>query len=114
MGFLEALRARKLTVVPAVEGFAGKEVILAGERRVRPDAVIAATGFERALEPIVGELGLLKPDGVPVVSGGETSPKAPGLHFIGYVNSPGGLLRQIRLDAAAIAEAVAASAETAA
>jgi cation diffusion facilitator CzcD-associated flavoprotein CzcO len=114
MGFLDALRARKLTVVPAVEGFAGKEVILAGERRVRPDAVIAATGFERALEPIVGELGLLKPDGVPVVSGGETSPKAPRLHFIGYVNSPGGLLRQIRLDAAAIAEAVAASAETAA
>ena len=89
-------------------------MILAGERRVRPDAVIAATGFERALEPVVGELGVLKPDGVPVVSGGESSPRAPGLYFIGYVNSPGGLLRQIRLDAVAIAEAVAASTEAAA
>jgi len=114
MGFLDALRARKLTVVPAVEGFEGREVLLKGGRRVQPDAVVAATGFERALEPLVGSLGVLKPDGVPRVSGGATLPDAPGLHFIGYVNEPGGLLRKIRIDAEAIAEAVVAGARAAA
>jgi putative flavoprotein involved in K+ transport len=114
MGFLDVLRARRLTVVPAVERFDGKDVVLAGGSRVQPEAVVAATGFDRALEPLVGHLGVLKPDGVPVVSGGETSPRAPGLHFLGYVNSPGGLLRQIRIDARAIAEAIAAPQRSAA
>ena len=105
-GFLKALRAGQLSVVPAVGGFAGDEVILAGGERLRVDAVIAATGYSRGLEPMVGHLGLLTQKGLPVVNGGRTSPTAPGLFFNGYRNSPGGLLRQLRIDAEAIAQAV--------
>ena len=104
-GFLKALRAGQLSIVPAVEGFAGEEVILAGGGRLRVDAVVAATGYSRGLEPLVGHLGLLTGKGLPVVSGGSTSPTAPGLFFNGYRNSPGGLLRQLRIDAEAIARA---------
>jgi len=105
-GFLKVLRAGQLAVVPAVEAFSGDEVILAGGGRLRVDAVIAATGYSRGLEPLVGHLGLLTAKGLPEVNGGRPSPKAPGLYFNGYRNSPGGLLRQLRRDAEAIAEAV--------
>ena len=106
-GFLKALRARRLKVVPAVEGFTENEVVLADHSHLEVDAVIAATGYRRGLEPLVGHLGLLAPSsGLPEVAGGIASPKAPGLFFVGYRNSPGGLLRQIRIEAEALARAV--------
>jgi putative flavoprotein involved in K+ transport len=107
VGFLDALKARRLTVVPAVEGFSGGKVDLRGGKQVEVDAVIAATGFSRDLEPLVGHLGILDGEGSPEVNGGQTSSRAPGLFFIGYRNAPGGLLRRIRLDAEEIARAVA-------
>ena len=106
VGFLDALKQRRLTVVPAVEGFRSRSVRLAGGRDVEVHAVIAATGYSRGLEPLVGHLGVLNQDGTPDPSGGSTSPKAPGLYFIGYRNSPGGLLRRIRIEAEAMAEMV--------
>jgi putative flavoprotein involved in K+ transport len=109
VGFLEALKARQLKVVAAVEGFTHDEVRLAGGEKLKVDAVIAATGYSRGLEPMVGHLGVLTERGLPAVSGAETSPQAPGLFFVGYHNSPGGLLRQIRIEAEAIATALAAA-----
>ena len=106
VGFLDALKRRRLTVVPAVEGFASQSVRLAGGRDIEVDAVIAATGYTRGLEAIVGHLGVLNQDGTPEPSGGASSPKAPNLYFIGYCNAPGGLLRRIRIEAEAMAEAV--------
>jgi len=106
VGFLDALKRRRLTVVPAVEGFAPQSVRLAGGIDIEVDAVIAATGYTRGLEAIVGHLGVLNQDGTPEPSGGASSPKAPNLYFIGYRNAPGGLLRRIRIEAEAMAEAV--------
>jgi len=106
VGFLDALKRRRLTVVPAVEGFASQSVRLAGGIDIEVDAVIAATGYTRGLEAIVGHLGVLNQDGTPEPSGGASSPKAPNLYFIGYCNAPGGLLRRIRIEAEAMAEAV--------
>lgn len=54
-----------------------------------PDALICATGFRRALESLVGHLGVLDECGLPRSRGAE--PAAPGLRFIGYVPRPGGL-----------------------
>ena len=49
--------------------------------------MIAATGFSRGLEQLVGHLGVLDDDGVPRVHGGPAT--APGLRFVGYTPRPG-------------------------
>ncbi len=105
-GFVAELKAGRIEIVPAVVGFDGHEVILADGARIQPDAVIAATGYHRGLEPLVGHLGVLDDDGIPVVSRGEQHPSAPGLFFNGYRADLSGQLRLMRLDARAIARAV--------
>jgi putative flavoprotein involved in K+ transport len=93
-------------VVGAVEGFDGPEVVLADAERLRPDAVIAATGFRRGLDELVGHLGILGRHGRPVVHGPATHPEAPGLYFIGYTNPLSSNLRELGIDARQIARAV--------
>lgn len=107
-GAIDAIRKGAVEVVPAVEGFDGPDVLLAGGDRIRPDVVIAATGQRPNLEPLVGHLGVLGPDGRPLVHGAETAPSAPGLHFIGY-RVPPPQLADMRFDAPAIARAVSSS-----
>lgn len=106
VGLIRLLKERRVEVVPAVEGFDGADVALAGGRRVRPEAVIAATGFRRGLEPLVGQFGLIGPGGRPVVHGPQTHPKAPNLYFIGFTNPISGNLREVGIDAKRIARAV--------
>ena len=48
------------------------EVLLADDTRIRPDTVIAATGYRRGLEPMVGHLGVLDIDGNPLMCGGRS------------------------------------------
>lgn len=69
--------------------------------------VIAATGYHRALEGLVGHLGVLDERGHPVVRGGRTSAKAPGLYFTGFTNPISGMLRELSRDSERIARAVA-------
>ena len=109
VGLIPLLRKGVVTVVPAVEGFDGGDVLLAGGERIQPDAVVASVGFQRGLEPLVGHLGVLedRPRGRPAVHGAETHPDAPGLHFIGYTNPLSGMLREIAIDAKKIARAIA-------
>ena len=78
-------------------------MILRDGTRIRPDAVIAATGYRTALEPMVGHLGLLDERGNPRVRSGEA---VPGLHFIGYIPRPGQIGRMGE-EAAAMAESIA-------
>ena len=66
--------------------------------------MICATGYRRALEPLVGHLGVLAEGGMPKVIA--PLPAAPGLRFGGYVVRPGGLGymgKQARRSAKAIA-----------
>jgi hypothetical protein len=58
--------------------------------------VIAATGYRRGLEPLVGHLGVLDENGIPLVSGGNEHPSAPGLFFNGYRTNLSGQLRLMR------------------
>jgi putative flavoprotein involved in K+ transport len=104
-GFVALLKAGRIEIVAAVAGFDGADVLLADETRIQPDAVIAATGYRRGLEPLVGHLGVLDEDGKPLVGSAEQHPSAPGLFFNGYRSNLSGQLRLMRPDARAIARA---------
>ncbi|HJR45531.1 MAG TPA: NAD(P)/FAD-dependent oxidoreductase [Actinomycetota bacterium] len=110
VGLIRLLKEGRVTVVPAVERFERRSVILAGGRQLEPDAVIASTGFRRALDDLVGRLGVLNAKGRPIVHGDKTHPAAPDLYFIGFTNPLGGNLRELGIDAKRIARAVAGAA----
>jgi cation diffusion facilitator CzcD-associated flavoprotein CzcO len=103
---VSAVKHHEVEVVAAVERIEGGEVSLRDGTRLTPDAVITATGYRRALEGLVGHLGVLDSVGRPLA----TSPAGcPGLYFIGYTNPLSGNLRELGIDARRIAAAVAAS-----
>jgi putative flavoprotein involved in K+ transport len=105
-GFVAEVKAGRIEIVAAVVGFDGPEVLLADDSRIQPDAVIAATGYRRGLEQLVGHLGILDQGGLPIVCGGREHPSAPSLFFIGYREDLSGQLRLMRPDARAIARVV--------
>lgn len=107
VGLIDAVRGGKVEVVAAVEGFEDGKVVLADGTRVSPDAVIAATGYVRALEGLVGHLGVLDARGKPVVHGPHAPKNAPGLYFTGFTNPISGMFRELAIDAERIAKAVA-------
>ena len=106
VGVADAIRAGRVEVVAGVGGFIDGDVLLAGGRRLRVDAMIAGTGFQRRLEAIAGHLGVVGPTGAPSVRGAKTSPSAPHLYFLGYDNSTRGLIFEIARGAAAIARQI--------
>ncbi|MBM7436940.1 NAD(P)/FAD-dependent oxidoreductase [Streptomyces sp. HB132] len=107
VGLIDAVRSGEVVPVATVGSFDGDAVVLADGTRITPDAVIAATGYERALEGLVGHLGVLDPRGRPVVHGARTPDGAPGLYFTGFTNPISGMLREMALDARRIAARLA-------
>ncbi|MEV7392292.1 MULTISPECIES: NAD(P)/FAD-dependent oxidoreductase [unclassified Streptomyces] len=107
VGLIDAVRRGKIEIVAAVDGFEDGKVALADGTRISPDAVIAATGYVRALEGLVGHLDVLDGRGRPVAHGPRTPKNAPGLHFTGYTNPISGNFREMAIDAEKIAKAVA-------
>ncbi|MFD7530333.1 flavin-containing monooxygenase [Streptomyces sp. NPDC059849] len=107
VGLIDAVKRGRVVPVAAVESFDGDAVVLAGGDRITPDAVIAATGYRRSLEGLVGHLGVLDARGRPVVHGARTPKQAPGLYFTGFTNPISGMLRELALDARKIAKRVA-------
>jgi cation diffusion facilitator CzcD-associated flavoprotein CzcO len=107
---IEAIEERRIEIVAGVESLDGRRVELADGSRIEPDAVIAATGYRPALEPVVGHLGVLDDHGVPRAFGPDEA--APGLRFVGYLHLPGHLGyigREARLAARATARGWAAA-----
>ena len=64
-GFVQALKAGRVMVVPEVTRFSGEEVVLNDGSIIRPDVVICATGYRPGLEKMVGHLGVLDKSGSP-------------------------------------------------
>lgn len=105
-GFVAAVRKGRIMVVPAVESVDGPDVYLADGQIVRPDAMIAATGYRPDLGPLVGDLGVLDESGSPKVHGAQTLTEAPGLYFVGIDVELSGLLREIAREAGEISREV--------
>ena len=108
VGLLDALRSGAVKVVPAVERFTVDGVELRDGSRIAVDAVVAATGYRRGLDGLVGHLGVLAPSGRPV-SDARPIAHRPGLFFLGYSNPLSGNLRQLGIDARRIARQITAS-----
>ncbi|MEU9922418.1 NAD(P)/FAD-dependent oxidoreductase [Streptomyces griseoluteus] len=107
VGLIGAVRTGKVEIVAAVEGFEEGKVALADGTRIAPDAVIAATGYSRGLDSLVGHLGVLDERGRPTVHGARTPKDAPGLYFTGFTNPISGMFRELAIDAEKIAKSVA-------
>ncbi|MFB8125218.1 flavin-containing monooxygenase [Streptomyces bacillaris] len=107
VGLIDAVKNGRVVPVATVASFDKDAVVLADGTRLTPDAVIAATGYSRALEPLLGHLDVLDGRGRPVVHGARTPKQAPGLYFTGFTNPISGMLRELALDAEKIAKRVA-------
>src|SRR5262249_42639119 len=105
-GLIGLLRRKRVDVVEGVRAFEASSVLLTDDTRLTPDAVIAATGYRCALQPLLRHLGALSPAGKPAVHGANTHPNAPGLHFIGFATPISGQLREIGIDAPKVAKAI--------
>ncbi|NLU70899.1 NAD(P)/FAD-dependent oxidoreductase [Streptomyces sp. HNM0574] len=105
-GFVRAVREGRVEVVAAVESFEGPAVRLADGEEIKPDTVVAATGYRSGLEELVGHLGVLGDDGLPLRPGPRAHPAAPGLFFTGFTHPVSGLLREIARTAPRVARAI--------
>lgn len=103
VGFIDALKAGKVTIVGAVESFTADAVRLADGQEISPEVVLVATGFQRGLEPLVGALGVIAPGGRPLINADDQLPGLEGLFFLGYSNPITGNIRQVAIDARRIA-----------
>jgi putative flavoprotein involved in K+ transport len=104
--FSAAVGSGAISIVPGVVGFDGPEVSLEDDSVLRPDAIVAATGYRTGLEGLVGEADWLDDRGLPRAHAPESPAGAAGLYFVGFRNPlPGNLLdinRQARKLAAGI------------
>jgi len=105
VGLVDALKAGTVDVVAAVERFDHSDVCLADGSSLRPEVVVVAVGYDHGLEPLVGHVGVLRPDGRPTVHGAQSPSGLPGLYFTGYTNPVSGMFRELALDARRIARA---------
>ena len=106
-GLIAALRRGEIDLLPALTGLERSEAVFADGRRRRVDLVVAATGFRRNLEGLVGHLGVLAEDGRPLAVAGNSDARAPGLHFIGFVSPVSGQLPEFGRTARRIAREAA-------
>ncbi|WP_163540785.1 hypothetical protein [Occultella kanbiaonis] len=108
-GIVGAIRAGTVRPVAALARLDGSDAVLVDGSRFAVDAVVAATGYRRGLELLVGGLGVLDGRGRPRGGGGRPVPGAPGLWFIGYTDPISGMLREIRIEARRLARTIAAT-----
>ena len=106
IGTLGAIREGKITVYPGIAAIEGREVCFADGGVAEFDAVIAATGYDVDLRPILGaDCKALDHLGRPRISGEATA--VPGLYFCSYRASADGQLRTSGIEARRIASLVA-------
>lgn len=105
--FIATVKQGQIVIVAGVDRFEGRRVELADGMHLEPDVVIAATGYDRDLDGLVGHLGVLDQGGRPQVSGSHYHESAPGLYFIGFTDPLSGNIREMRLDAKKIARSIA-------
>lgn len=107
VGTLALVRAGHLKVAPGIERFTENGVVFEGGAAQAFDAVLLATGYRPLLEeilPIARELfdahGALRAD----------AKRPPGVHLCGFQLSTRGMLKEIGIEARAVAQQIAAAA----
>lgn len=109
-GFVAAVKRGAIRVIAPIQRFDGVDIELLDGRTIRPDAVIAATGFRPALEALVGHLDVLNAaDGLPRVHGGQCLAHAVGMYFVGYKDGLTAVLPTLWGQACGVARMAAAS-----
>jgi len=106
-GFVAALKAGQVTILPSVVRLDGDAVIFSdGSTILRPDAVICATGYRPGLEAFVGHLGVLDETGHPTHPGPIPHPDHNGLWFMGMTPRLPGVFYAARGEAKQLARKV--------
>ena len=113
VGTVAAVKRGAITVKPELAGFTEGGARFTDGSAIDIDAVVVATGYRPALADIVAVPGALDDAGCP--RGWNARAAHPGLYFVGFKNVATGLLREIGLQAEAVAaDAAAHAAERAA
>jgi putative flavoprotein involved in K+ transport len=108
VGVVGAVRAGTVKPIGRIASFDKADVVFADGQKWNPDAVVVCTGFRTGLESMIGHLGVLDKDGIPLVAGPEEHDKAPNMYFLGYTNAVSGNLREIAAHARRVARTIAA------
>ncbi len=103
--FIPALRRNRMTIVAGLARFDADDAVLSDGTRLQPDAVIAATGYERDLQGLLGHLDILDDDHRPRLHR-RSRKAADGLYVIGFSEPP---LTFLSREATAIARDAAAA-----
>jgi putative flavoprotein involved in K+ transport len=106
VGFVRALKRRQVVLRSLIERFSEDGVIFADGRAETFDVVIFATGYRTGLETTLDVPGLLDGVGYPKFASGEKTP-APGLYFMGFIESHRGLLFEIDIATRHLARTIA-------
>lgn len=101
VGFLAALRARKLRIVPAVGELTEAGVVLENGGEEEFDAIVAATGYATSLARLVDVPGALTAHGHP-----RSLSPVDGLYFVGFEESIRGQLFEANREARKVARAL--------
>ena len=86
VGFVDALKRRRVTVRPAVSALTPTGAVFADGTSDAFEAIVAATGFASGLESVLDVPGALDAAGEPRATSGEPT-QWPGLYFIGFIHS---------------------------
>jgi cation diffusion facilitator CzcD-associated flavoprotein CzcO len=120
-GIVAALRAGTVTLRPAVAGFTPTSVRFVDGSELRPDAVLAATGYRSGIGGLLGEVdgpgdagdvrgtGVLDADGRPRRGDGGPFPGVPGIACVGFEPAVSGRLPQLPSQARRAARTVLAA-----
>ncbi|MFF5290188.1 flavin-containing monooxygenase [Paractinoplanes globisporus] len=104
VGIVRDVVAGRVRPVAAVQAFTETSVLLADGTALQPDTVIAATGYGTGLHDLFDDPSLFDETGVPRVHGGP--PARPGLFFMGYDVTLGGMLRQVAIESRLVARTI--------
>ncbi|MFC7530955.1 flavin-containing monooxygenase [Actinoplanes sp. GCM10030250] len=104
VGIVADVLAGRVRPVAAVQGLTATSVLLADGTSIQPDVIVAATGYGTGLPALFEDPSLFDETGVPRIHGGAAA--RPGLFFVGYDVTLGGMLRQAALESRRVARAV--------
>jgi len=105
VGTIAAIKRGEIAVRPAVERFTETGAVFADGGAAEFDAVVLATGYRPELRDFLAVPGVLDDDGYPRDWAGGGA--CPNLFFVGYTQPATGLLREIAIEAQAVAAAIA-------